>query len=77
MIGTELDKGFRLHKAFLQLSDVKLEEAFEILDKPEILQAISNKGDIESPFRLAKLLFKKAPKLVKFAGPYFRSFSLK
>jgi len=77
MIGTELDKGFRLHKAFLQLSDEKLEEAFEILDKPEILEAISKKGDIESPFKLAKLLFKMAPKLIKFAGPYFKSFSLK
>ena len=77
MIGTELDKGFRLHRAFLQLSDDKLDEAFDILDKPEILDAISKKGDIESPFSLAKLLFKKAPKLVKFAGPYFKSFSLK
>jgi geranylgeranyl reductase family protein len=77
LIGTELDKGFRLHKAFLQISDDKIDEAFEILDKPEILEAISKKGDIESPFSLAKLLFKKAPKLIKFAGPYFKSFSIK
>jgi flavin-dependent dehydrogenase len=72
-IGTELDKGLRLHKAFLQLNDDKIEEAFEILDKPEILDVISQKGDIESPFRLAKLLFKKAPRLIKFAGPYFKT----
>ena len=72
-IGGELEKGFRLHRAFLQLSDEKLEEAFDILDKPEILEVISKKGDIESPFKLAKLLFKKAPKLIKFAGPYFKS----
>jgi geranylgeranyl reductase family protein len=71
--GSELEKGLRLHRAFMQLSDDKLEEAFDILDKPEILEVISNKGDIESPFALAKLLFKKAPKLIKFAGPYFRS----
>lgn len=72
-VGNELVKGFRLHKAFLQLSDEKLEEAFDILDKPEILEVISRKGDIESPFKLAKLLFKKAPRLIKFAGPYFKT----
>ncbi|UCH88638.1 MAG: NAD(P)/FAD-dependent oxidoreductase [Thermoplasmata archaeon] len=72
-IGSELTKGYRLHKAFLQLSDEKIEEAFNILDKPDVLEVISKKGDIESPFKLAKLLFKKAPKLIKFAGPYFRS----
>jgi geranylgeranyl reductase family protein len=77
LIGNELEKGLRLHRAFLQLTDDKIEEAFDILDNPEVLDAISRKGDIESPFTLAKLLFKKAPKLIKFAGPYFKSFSLK
>lgn len=77
LIGTELEKGLRLHRAFLNLTDEKIEEAFDILDKSDILKVISRKGDIESPFALAKLLFKKAPRLIKFAGPYFRSLSKK
>ena len=76
-IGNDLEKGLRLHRAFMHLSDDRIEEAFNILDKTEILRVISRKGDIESPFALAKLLFKKAPRLIKFAGPYFRSLSLK
>jgi geranylgeranyl reductase family protein len=73
-LGKEFKHGMRLHLVFMQLRDDQLEEGFKLLKDPEILNLISKKGDIDYPSKITKLLFKKVPKLLKFARPYLRSF---
>ncbi len=72
-LGDELKKGWRLHRTFEQLSDRDLERVFDLLDEPMILETISSRGDIDHPAQLAAVLFKKIPRLVRFAGPYLRA----
>jgi len=73
-INQELKRGMRLRRTFFTLSDRQLEEIFEILDNEEILSLISEKGDIDLQWSLASAVFRKAPRLMKYAGPYLRSY---
>ena len=58
----------------LHLRDDQLEDGFKLLGDPRIVEIISKHGDIDYPSKLAKMLFKKVPQLLKFARPYLRSF---
>lgn len=70
----ELSFGEKIRKVFISLSDEKLSEIITFLNDKDIKKIISIYGDIDAHFGLYKLLFKKFPKLVKFALPIIKSF---
>lgn len=72
-VGRELYVGWRLRKAFMHLSDDKVEDLFHLLDDKELLGMVNALGDIDYPSRLAKPLLKKAPHLFKYSVPFVKS----
>jgi flavin-dependent dehydrogenase len=71
-IGSELRKCMMLHRILSSTSDKDLEVLFEVFSDKSILNLINEQGDIDYPSKLAWALLKKEPRLVKFAGKYFR-----
>ncbi|MGD1061276.1 MAG: NAD(P)/FAD-dependent oxidoreductase [Methanomassiliicoccales archaeon] len=71
-IGKELERGWVLRRAYLSLSDEKLDEIGGILSKPKVLNLLSD-GDIDFPSSLAPKVVKAAPSLLKFAPQFIRS----
>jgi len=72
-VGRIVKKGMRLNKAFMHLSDEKMEEGFKMINRPDVISLIL-RGDIDKPYAMATSVIRKAPGLVKFAGPYLRSY---
>jgi geranylgeranyl reductase family protein len=72
-IGRELRIGRRIRRSYVHVSDAQMDELTRMLDRPNLLALISAKGDIDAPSELAKLLFRQAPGLLKFAGPFIKS----
>jgi len=72
-IGKELKRDLHIHKAFASLTDAQLEEIFDLLDREELLDLISEKGDIDFPSELGFELLKKEHRFLKFAGPALKS----
>lgn len=72
-IGAELRAGRLIRRAFVNVSDDQMEELVEALDQPDLLALVAARGDLDAPSKLAKLLFRKAPGLLKFAGPFVKS----
>jgi digeranylgeranylglycerophospholipid reductase len=68
-LGRELDRGFLVRRAFIKLSDRKLEEVGRILSREEVRQVLSE-GDIDFPADLAPRVLKTAPSLLKFAPSF-------
>jgi len=75
-IGKELDRGSMIRKAYLRLSDAKLEEIGKILGKPEVCEVLST-GDIDYPSILAPQVLKAAPSLFRFAPQFLKSVFLR
>lgn len=72
-IGSELRVGRLIRRAFVNVTDGQMEELAELLDRPELIALVSAHGDLDAPSKLAKLLFRQAPGLLKFAGPLVKS----
>jgi len=71
-IGKEIDRGMTLRRAYLGMSDKKLDEIGEILAKPKVAR-ILRQGDIDFPSALAPKIVKAAPSLIKFAPRFIHS----
>lgn len=72
-LGRELKRANQLRKIYVNLKDEHLEEGFEILSDEKLLSYIAKHGDIDYPSGLTKAVLKKAPRLMKFAGPVLKS----
>jgi geranylgeranyl reductase family protein len=72
-VGRELKRAYALRKIYVELKDKHLEEGFSVLSDEKILKLISEQGDIDYPSGLTKAVLKKAPRLMKFAGPVLKS----
>jgi len=70
----ELLKGLRLRKVFKNLDDGQLDELARILSEEDMLGLIISVGDIDNPSVLATRMLRRMPSLVRFSGPYLRSF---
>jgi flavin-dependent dehydrogenase len=71
-IGRELERGYLIRRAYLRLSDKRLEALGRTLDRPEVKEVLST-GDIDFPSMLASQIIKAAPKLLRFAPQVLRS----
>lgn len=72
-VGKELKRAQALRKIYVGLKDKHLEEGFKVLDDEKIRSFIADHGDIDYPSGLTKAVLKKAPRLMKFAGPVLKS----
>ncbi|MCK4455066.1 MAG: NAD(P)/FAD-dependent oxidoreductase, partial [Thermoplasmata archaeon] len=72
-IGGEIKRDLLLHRAFAKLSDKQFERIFDLIDRQDILDIITNKGDMDYPSKLGWRLVKKEPRLLKFASPALRA----
>ncbi|MFQ6128420.1 MAG: geranylgeranyl reductase family protein [Thermoplasmata archaeon] len=72
-VGRELKRDLMLHRAFARLSDKQLERIFDLVDRKDILDTITRKGDIDYPSKLGWRLVKKEPRLLRFATPALRA----
>jgi len=72
-IGGELGIGRRIRRSYIYVTDGQMDDLVGMLDRPKLLSLISARGDIDTPSELAKLLFRQAPGLLKFAGPFIKS----
>ncbi len=72
-VGRELRRAAQLRKIYVGLKDKHLEEGFRVLSDEELLLFIAKHGDIDYPSGLTKAVLKKAPRLMKFAGPVLKS----
>jgi geranylgeranyl reductase family protein len=72
-VGKELRRANQLRKIYIKLEDEHLEEGFDILSDEKLLSYIAKHGDIDYPSGLTKAVLKKAPRLMKFAGPVLKS----
>lgn len=76
-IGDELDKAMMMHRVYASLDDAQLDDVFAMLAKPDMLDIINRAGDIDYPSRLAWLLLRKEPGLLRYAGKVLRHGILK
>jgi flavin-dependent dehydrogenase len=72
-LGKELRRGLMLHRAFTHLTDSQLEEGLKILNDEKLLKLISQHGDIDYPWKLAKIVFRKVPAMLMFAKPFIKA----
>lgn len=68
-IGRELDRGYLIRRAFIRLSDRKLEDVGRILSREGMSEVLAQ-GDIDFPVALAPQVLKAAPSLVKLAPSF-------
>jgi flavin-dependent dehydrogenase len=72
-VGKELKRDLMLHRAFARLSDKKFEKVFDLVDREDILDLITKRGDIDYPSKLGWRLVKMEPRLLRFATPALRA----
>jgi len=72
VFGRELERGYLIRRAYLRLSDRRLEALGRTLDRPEVKEVLSI-GDIDFPSLLAPQIIKAAPALLRFAPQVLRS----
>ena len=72
-IGKELRKDLAIHESFARLNDAQLEELFELLDSPGILDLIERRGDIDFPSKVGWALLREEPRLLKYTGKALRA----
>jgi len=66
-IGKELKRGIKLRELYVNLTDEEMDEILNIVNEPKLLELISRYGDIDYPSKISMVMFKKVPKLLKFA----------
>jgi len=67
-IGRELSIGMRFHEVMGRLNDSDFNEVIKALDDPEILDIISQYGDMDYPSVVVKKLSLPKPRLLKLSG---------
>ena len=72
-IGKELRKDMAIHESFARLTDAQVEEIIDLLDNPEILRLIREKGDIDFPSKVGWALLRAEPRLLKYLGKALRA----
>jgi len=72
-VGKELKRDLLLHRAFAKLTDKQFERIFHLVDNREILDIITEMGDMDYPSKLGWRLVKKEPRLLRFATPALRA----
>jgi geranylgeranyl reductase family protein len=72
-LGKDFKRGLMLHRAFTHLTDDQLEEGLRILNDEKLIELISKHGDIDYPWKLAKIVFRKVPAMLKFAKPFIKA----
>jgi flavin-dependent dehydrogenase len=65
-IGKEIERGFRVRKAYIRLKDEQLDQVGKLLDTEEARTVLS-KGDIDRPTDIAGDLLRAAPGLMRFS----------
>jgi flavin-dependent dehydrogenase len=65
-IGRELDRGYRVRKVFVRLSDKKLDQAGKLMSRPDV-KALLASGDIDHPTELAPAVLRSVPSLLRFS----------
>jgi digeranylgeranylglycerophospholipid reductase len=65
-IGHELDRGYRVRKVFVRLTDKKLDDVGRLMSKPDV-RAILESGDIDRPTELAPAVLRSVPSLLRFS----------
>jgi flavin-dependent dehydrogenase len=65
-IGRELDRGYRVRKVFVRLSDKKLDAVGRLMARPDVT-AILESGDIDRPTDLAPAVLRSVPSLLRFS----------
>ncbi|MBN1540076.1 MAG: geranylgeranyl reductase family protein [Candidatus Thermoplasmatota archaeon] len=63
--GKELSRSRFFRKLISQVEDEEVEDVVKRLSDPQLLEIINSEGDIDHPLRLALLLIKKDPSLLK------------
>jgi geranylgeranyl reductase family protein len=63
--GKELDRSRFFRRIISQVKDDEVEEVVDRLSDPELMNIINEEGDIDHPLRLALLLIRKDPTLLK------------
>jgi geranylgeranyl reductase family protein len=63
--GRELERSRFFRKIISQVEDEEVEEVVSRMSDPELMAIINEEGDIDHPLRLALLLIKKDPSLLK------------
>lgn len=72
-IGKELKRGLHIHRLINDLNDEQIERLFDLLDNDEILEMVSEKGDITFPSNIGWHLLKKEPRFAKFLTPSLKA----
>ncbi len=72
-IGKEVDRGYHVRRAFMGLSDRKLDAIGAIFQKEKVRKVLAQ-GDIDHPSRIASPLLRAAPSLVIFSPQIIGSF---
>jgi len=72
-IGRELSIGMRIHEAMGKLSDSDFNGVIKALDDPEILDIISQYGDMDYPSAVVKKLILAKPGLLKLSGVFAKA----
>ena len=65
-VGKELRNGYRLRRVYVRLSDDKMDEAFHILNKDDVMGILQD-GDIDHPSSLAPKMICHLPSLLRFS----------
>ena len=74
-LGRELDIGMAAHAYRMKLEDKEMNDIFETLNDPEILNLITEHGDMDHPSVLIRklMLSKHSLKMMKLAGTFFKT----
>ena len=77
-IGKEVRRDWAMHSYYSRMDDSRLEKAFSLLSREDVVQIINNLGDIDYPSRLVLPLIHACPSLSKMMAPilweYTRSY---
>jgi digeranylgeranylglycerophospholipid reductase len=65
-IGRELDRGYRVRKVFVRLSDKKLDDVGKLMLRPAVKEILAS-GDIDRPTELAPAVLRSVPSLLRFS----------
>ena len=65
-IGKELDRGLLMRRAFVKMTDKKLDEVGRLLDRDDAKEVLAT-GDIDYPSKIASPLLRQVPSLIKFS----------
>jgi digeranylgeranylglycerophospholipid reductase len=75
-IGRELDRGYRVRKVFVRLSDKKLDDVGKLMMRPAVKEILSS-GDIDKPTELAPAVLRSVPSLLRFSPQILSSLLFK